>query len=205
MNNIDKLNSLKNRASELLKYKGYTVINNNEEISLLDIHNNTIANISLFKDNIEVLKHAMIYHTRSCNPEDKDTCTVSSLWVDRNNRGKGLATLLLIYAISVFFIHHPTIQYVTLDDNSYRSHKLRNIYTQLGFTTSGYTKLTSHNTIALSGPEKEVTLLEFIERASRYLAFQGGGIKTKKRRYKRRKKSRRHRCRKRRKRQTQKN
>ena len=205
MNNIDKLNSLKNRASELLKYKGYTVINNNEEISLLDIHNNTIANISLFKDNIEVLKHAMIYHTRSCNPEDKDTCTVSSLWVDRNNRGKGLATLLLIYAISVFFIHHPTIQYVTLDDDSYRSHELRNIYTQLGFTTSGYTKLTSHNTIALSGPEKEVTLLEFIERASRYLAFQGGGIKTKKRRYKRRKKSRRHRCRKRRKRQTQKN
>ena len=197
MNNIDKLNSLKDRASELLKYKGYTIINNTEEISLLDIHNNVVANISLFKDNIEILKHAMNYHIRSCNPEDKDTCTVTSLWVDKDNRGKGLATL--------FFIHHPTIQYVTLDDDSNRSNKLRNLYTQLGFTTSGYTKLTSYNTIALSGPEKEVTLFEFIERASRYLAFQGGGIKTKKRRYKRRKKSIKRQRRKRRKRQTQKN
>ena len=66
----------------------------------------------------------------------------------------------------------------------------------MGFTTSGYTKLTSHNTIALSGPEKEVSLLEFIERAYRYLTFQGGKPKTKKHRYKRQKKSRRYRHRK---------
>ena len=66
MNNIDKLNSLKNRASELLKYNGYTIINNNEEISLLDIHNNTVANISLFKDNIEELyKQLNLYKLKS--------------------------------------------------------------------------------------------------------------------------------------------
>ena len=41
MNNIDKLNSLKNNASAVIESKGYSIKNNNGEISLLDIHNNT--------------------------------------------------------------------------------------------------------------------------------------------------------------------
>lgn len=99
---------------------------------------------------------------------------ILSVSTDNDHRGKYLALLLLIYAISDLKTQ-PTyyeIQHALLDDCSDSSTILdKNIYHCLGFFPIGEISLQCHNTcsedrLKLSGPEKQANLENFEQRAS---------------------------------------
>lgn len=83
-----------------------------------------------------------------------ETEIITITWLGVHLKGKGIGTLLLIYALCYVLNKRPHIHYARLDDDSDRSQYIRNIYSGLMFAQDEHTKLLNKGQMSLSGPEK---------------------------------------------------
>jgi len=89
-------------------------------------------------------------------------------WLESNIKGMG--SLILAYGVLDMARRYKRIKYSILDDDSDQSRSItQNIYSKFGYTPTHATKRTGYNTVSLSGPEKQVTIREFIEKTKTYL------------------------------------
>ena len=97
---------------------------------------------------------------------------ITWLFTSQEYQKQKLALLILIYSICYLKIKHVNTKYVTLDDDSENSLKIKNnIYNKTGFVLRDHLSFASHNLLNISGPEKQLLLdEEFIRRANKILS-----------------------------------
>jgi hypothetical protein len=86
--------------------------------------------ISIMKD----MTHKQLILTRTSKPTWSNNFHIEEVETAKPNRGKGLATLLMIYGMCFVKTHNPAISFFTLYDCSgQKTDMTSNIYTILGF------------------------------------------------------------------------
>lgn len=185
------------------------IIDNNHLFFIKDLSNQNICstNISLSEHSFPI---TVVGHLRELN--DEPAFYVVALDTDENYRGRGYASLLLIFGLSYLKIVYPEYKFSLLDDDTDKSSQIEgDIYTNLGYQIRAdeniklshikSNKLESGNTKQEGfGPERILYLgtvgginhlADFIRRGNRALrkkSFLSGGNLTKKK-YKKNRKS----------------
>ena len=101
------------------------------------------------------------HQTRSSTQVDATIFYINQVFTHSSERGKGLATLLLIYGMCTVKVNYENINIFVLDDCSGRHHYMRNVYTNLGFVFQGTISLdkTKSSKITSSCSEKQLNLI----------------------------------------------
>ena len=101
------------------------------------------------------------HQTRSSTQVDATIFYINQVFTHSSERGKGLATLLLIYGMCNVKVNYENINIFVLDDCSGRRHYMRNVYTNLGFVFQGTISLdkTKSSKITSSCSEKQLNLI----------------------------------------------
>lgn len=181
---------LSERVNNIIESKGYHLrVKNDDNKYIFNIYNNerSIANLAVINTTGSVLagKTRSRYQTLS---DDQDMFYVQWLSTESEYRGQNLALLIMIYGICYLKLQFPSINYVTLDDDSDRNSYIgKNIYDSLGFSFRDTIEMDIEKPkrLKLSGPEKQLLLdSNFIQRANIKLnqIDTRGGRKSKKHR-----------------------
>jgi hypothetical protein len=186
MANIDDYSSLYRKVDEIIKRKNLSIrvdtLNHESSIIQYDfiiINENSIVvtKLTCFYSEGQVLKGV----TRKSydNLQTQNVFNITWLFTSEEYKGQKLALLMLIYSICYLKHIHLNTNYVTLDDDSDNSCKIKNnLYNKIGFVYRDFQSLASYNTLSMSGPEKQILLnREFIQRANDILSkvISGGG------------------------------
>jgi hypothetical protein len=186
MANIDDYSSLCRKVDEIIKKKNLSIrvdiLNHESSIIQYDfiINENSIVvtKLTCFYSEGQVLKGV----TRNSydNLQTQNVFNITWLFTSEEYKGQKLALLMLIYSICYLKHIHLNTNYVTLDDDSDNSCKIKNnLYNKIGFVYRDFQSLASYNTLKMSGPEKQILLnREFIQRANDILSKvmrRGGG------------------------------
>jgi hypothetical protein len=187
MANIDDYSSLCRKVDEIIKKKNLSIrvdiLNHESSIIQYDfiiINENSIVvtKLTCFYSEGQVLKGV----TRKSydNLQTQNVFNITWLFTSEEYKGQKLALLMLIYSICYLKHIHLNTNYVTLDDDSDNSCKIKNnLYNKIGFVYRDFQSLASYNTLSMSGPEKQILLnREFIQRANDILSKvmrRGGG------------------------------
>jgi hypothetical protein len=192
MANIDDYSSLCRKVDEIIKRKNLSIrvdiLNHESSIIQYDfiiINENSIVVTKLicFYSEGQVLKG--ITRNSYDNLQTQNVFNITWLFTSEEYKGQKLALLMLIYSICYLKHIHLNTNYVTLDDDSDNSSKIKNnLYNKIGFVYRDFQSLASYNTLKMSGPEKQILLNnDFIRRAIDILskienltfASRGGG------------------------------
>lgn len=180
--------SLKDITNEILESKKYRTpsrtntptttvdgMNVKYTYSITNLQGQDVCSVCIYiTDDIVEPRYKLRYRPNKDDTPPVPLFIILSVFTHDDHRGKYLALLLLIYAISDLKTQ-PTyheIQHALLDDCSDSSTILdKNIYHCLGFFPIGEISLQCHNTcsedrLKLSGPEKQANLENFEQRAS---------------------------------------
>lgn len=152
------------RVERIIKSKGYElefeVINGAYVFNIYNNERRIISNLTIVNTTGIILsgKTRSQYQNQL---EDQDILHITWLSTENEYRGQNLALLLMIYSICYLKLQFPSINYVTLDDDSDRNSYIgRNIYDSLGFSFRDTIEIdmAKPKRIKLSGPEKQLLL-----------------------------------------------
>jgi hypothetical protein len=179
MANIHDYSSLYRKVDEIIKKKNLSIrvdtLNHESSIIQYDfiiINENSIVvtKLTSFYSEGQVLKGV----TRKSydNLQTQNVFNITWLFTSEEYKGQKLALLMLIYSICYLKHIHLNTIYVTLDDDSDNSCKIKNnLYNKIGFVYRDFQALASYNTLSMSGPEKQILLdIDFIRRANDILS-----------------------------------